>query len=215
MAWAWNKAASRYQNVETGQFMARKEVLGYVEKSITASGQATDILASYVADGLLAPGDFYSLMAREVKGEYLRQYMLGRGGRAQMTQADWGSIGGMLKEQYNPYLKNFVNEIAQGRLSEGQIRARARMYINSAREAFERANARARSDGQLELPAYPADGQTVCLTNCNCNWDIVEVYDENGVLVGWDCTWIVNHAVENCPDCLDNEAKWAPYEARL
>lgn len=142
MAWAWNKAASRYQNVETGQFMARKEVLGYVEKSITASGQATDILASYVADGLLAPGDFYSLMAREIKGEYVRQYLLGRGGRAQMTQADWGSIGGMLKEQYNPHLKNFAEQIAQGKLSEAQIRARAQMYVNSAREAFERAQAR-------------------------------------------------------------------------
>jgi len=65
----------------------------------------------------------------------------GRGGLGAMTQADWGSIGGMLKEQYR-YLAEFAKAIAEGKLSEAQILARSRMYINSSREAFERAKAR-------------------------------------------------------------------------
>jgi hypothetical protein len=212
--WAWNEKAKRYYNTETGRFLSKTEALGYVEQSLAASGSATDLLAGYVADGMLAPGDWRALMREEIKREYIREYLLGIGGRDQMTQADWGSIGGMLKEQYG-YLDAFADDVAAGRLSEAQVRSRARMYVNSAREAYERANARAQSGGELVLPAYPGDGQTVCLTNCNCSWNIAEVYDENGVLIGWDCTWVVNHAAENCDDCLANEQKWAPLEVRI
>lgn len=93
-------------------------------------------------------------------------------------------------------------------LYEAQIAARSRMYISSAREAFERANARAH--GAPDLPAYPGDGQTVCLTNCRCNWRIEEVYDDEGNLAGWNCYWEIDAAAENCPDCQANHSKWYP-----
>jgi hypothetical protein len=213
MGWAWNKKAHRYYNTDTGRFLSRTRALEFVDQSLAASGNAVDLLAGYVADGMLAPADWYALMAEEIKGEYIRQYLLGRGGLSQMTQADWGSIGGMLKEQYS-YLKPFAEQIAQGNLSEGQIRSRARMYVNSAREAYERANARAQSDGMLVLPAYPGDGQTVCLTNCACSWKIDEIVDEDGNVIGWDCYWDLG-AAEHCPDCITNNQQWSPLEVRL
>lgn len=142
MPYHWNILAQRYQDTETGQFISRAEVLTFVDQALAASRSASDTLVTLLADGVLSPGDWRNAFREELKREYIREYLSGIGGKQVMTQADWGSIGGMLKEQYG-FLDNFTNEIALGNLSEGQIRFRAQMYVNSAREAHERAHSRA------------------------------------------------------------------------
>ena len=173
MPWTWNESSHRYHDAATGRFMARTEVLGYVQQSLDSARTApastlqggvnssgTDLLSNLVGNGMMNPRDWHEMMREEIKREYIREYMLGRGGRGSMTQADWGSVGGMLADQYR-YLKDFAKLVSEGKLSEAQIRARSAMYINSAREGFERGQARA--FGIPELPAYPGDGQTICL----------------------------------------------------
>lgn len=93
-------------------------------------------------------------------------------------------------------------------LHEAQIAARSRMYVRSAREAYERANARTR--GAPELPAYPGDGSTVCLTNCACHWELEPVEDEaTGEIVEWEAYWTLG-MTEHCPDCLERAEMWNP-----
>ena len=94
------------------------------------------------------------------------------------------------------------------RLHEAQIATRSRMYMNSSREAFERGQMRAY--GIPSLPEYPGGGSTRCLTNCRCSWLIEEVYDEEGELTGWNCTWVLDPPAEHCVDCQDYGAKWNP-----
>jgi len=95
-------------------------------------------------------------------------------------------------------------------LRETQVAARSKMYLNSAREAYERGKMRAH--GVPQLPAYPGDGSTVCLTNCRCAWRIEEQRDEEGNLLGWNCYWeIIGPDDANCPDCLDRMGRWNPY----
>jgi hypothetical protein len=175
--------------------MPAGEVRGFVEQSIAASGTAADDLARLVAGGGLSPADFSLLARQEIKEEYLRQYLLGRGGLAQMKPADYGSIGGMLKEQYK-YFNQFAKDIADGKLSEEQIAARMRMYTNSSREAYERAHQRNAKDVGMDEESWelgaaehcddcvelngegwqpighfqflPGSGHTQCLTNCQC-----------------------------------------------
>lgn len=140
MPYKWNPGAKRYQwfNGRT-YFVSRATVLEWVDKSLKASGSAVDLLSNLVANGNISPNDWMPLMRQYIKDEYIRQYITAIGGRSNMTQSDWGRIGSMLKEQYK-YLSGFQAQIAGGNLTEGQIRARARMYINSAREAFEKGN---------------------------------------------------------------------------
>lgn len=195
MPWGWDPVAHRYRDIETGRFLSRARALELVQQSIDASGIASDQLASYAASGALSAADYGSFFREEIKREYLRQYLLGIGGREQMTAADWGSIGGMLREQYG-WLQGFLDEIASGNLTEAQIMARARMYLNSAREAYERAHAKTAVAGGMteelwalgeaehcpDCLAYaaegwqpvgtfpePGDGSTQCLTNCQCH----------------------------------------------
>lgn len=139
LKWYWDRAVSRFRS-SNGQFLSRQKALEYTIKSISETGKQAETLANYVANGALNSGSWGSMMREEVKKEYIRQYLLGRGGVNMMAPKDWGSIGGMLKEQYR-YLDAFQAQIEAGELTEAQIAARSRMYFNSAREGFERANA--------------------------------------------------------------------------
>lgn len=134
----WDEVAKRYRD-ERGRFVSRSTVWDFIQKSIGNTYNVTDLLAELVSSGKLAPKDWYSLMKEELKREYIRQYLLAHGGVGTMTPADWGRIGAMLKEQY-AYLKNFAAEIASGNLTAAQIAARAKMYFNSSREAYETAH---------------------------------------------------------------------------
>ncbi len=195
--WVWDEKARRYRDTDTGRFLPRQDVLGYVQASLDASGIASDVLASFAANGNLSPQDFISLFREEIKREYIRQYLLGYGGREQMTFSDWGSIGAMLRGQYG-YLPGFLDALLRGELSEAQVMARARMYINGARQAFEAGrgkNAKALAMGEelwvlgtvrtehcrdcinfagmgwqpMGTFPRPGDGSTVCLSNCACS----------------------------------------------
>lgn len=140
MPYKWNPKASRYQWFNgSAYFVAKSTVMQWVDQSLAITGVSTDTLGALVANGSLSPVDWNIRMRQFIKDEYIRQYVTGIGGRANMTPSDWGRIGNMLKYQYNR-LDNFQNDIMTKQLTEGQIKARARMYVNSARQAFEKAN---------------------------------------------------------------------------
>ena len=70
-----------------------------------------------LADDLVDVRLWQTSMRSEIKQAYIDQYLAGKGGIERMTQADWGSIGGMTAEQYR-HLDKFADEVAGGKLSE-------------------------------------------------------------------------------------------------
>jgi hypothetical protein len=161
----FNDTAKRFIN-DAGKFISWREVLGYSAQSAEQSAAAMARVAGALASG--GPlGSFGAAFKAEIKGEYIRQYLLGIGGINRMTQADWGSIGGSLTEQYK-YIPGFLEDIASGKLTEAQIAARANMYINSSREAFERAKAKCARELEMTEELWVLDGGEHCedcLTN--------------------------------------------------
>lgn len=177
------------------------------------TGAGTDGLASMLTGDQLNVRDWETLMRQSIKDQYIQEYLLGRGGLSQMTQEDWGSIGGMLAEQYR-FLDPFAQQIADENLTEAQIAARSRMYIHSSREAFSRATARA--NGWPVLPDHPASGKTVCMTNDRCFWSGVQLPDGS-----WEFTWNLDFDVEHCTSdeidtqgrprgCIERAELWNP-----
>jgi len=143
MAWQWSESIHRYRDKVTGRFASRDDVLSWVNESIAGSDTAVYDYSLLVDrdNPTISPTDWQEAMRKELKGEYIRQYVLGRGGVDQMTQVDWGSVGGMLAEQYK-YLQVMAEQLEAGELTQAQVAARSQMYIRSSREAFERANRR-------------------------------------------------------------------------
>jgi hypothetical protein len=169
------------------QFMDQQKVL------------MTDLVSQYERGGITIQA-LTDNIKQVLKDTYIDMYVMGKGGRNMMTQADWGSIGGMLREQYR-YLDRLMAQVAAGEISFAQLNARLGMYVNSANEALWRGY---NSDLPFSLPAYPGDGSTPCLTNCQCEWNIVQVEG------GYDCYWRLGEA-EHCPVCQERAHDWNPW----
>jgi len=198
--WQWDDRAKRYRDTSTGRFITQHKAVTLRDYYIEAKKGEMDSLTRRLVDKQINLQQWTLEMRNQVKDTFINEYMLARGGRQNMTQADWGRVGAMLKKQYN-FAEGFAKDIDAGKVSAGQIQTRARMYVDSATQAFERA--KSESLGLPPLPAYPGDGQTICRANCQCSWDIVDAEDH------WEATWMLGIA-EHCPDCMTNAEQWAP-----
>jgi len=193
--WAYYGApAWRYRD-EKGRFASQAQIWKWGDASIAS-------IADEVREGArnLPVKDFEKLMRQMIKGEVIRQYILGIGGKDRLTQADYGSMGGIIADQYR-YLDKMIAEYEGGNISQAEVARRAGMYINSTREAYERANAKARDLPQM--PAYSGDGGTPCKTNCKCRW---EYHWRNNQT---ECYWVMS-PIENCSGCIDHSQEWSP-----
>lgn len=202
--WYWDDSVKRYRNPSTGRFVGVDEMNGLRTEFMDSQKLRLEGVTNVYGAGTIDIFTYEKQVKEILKQTYIDNYVMGAGGRNSMTQADWGSVGGMIHEQYN-YLNPFLQQIARGELSQAQINARLKMYINSASEAFWRGLAR---DVPIDLPAYPGDGSSACLVNCQCRWDIQPVDD------GYNCYWRLGEA-EHCPDCMERARIWNPYSIRI
>lgn len=198
--WTWDGGSHRYRNTANGQYIGQRQMTGLRDQFIEAKQATAQSLAADLSAGRKSIQEFEVAFRREIKTVYVDQYVLGKGGRNAMTQADWGAVGRMVRDQYQ-HAHEFARDIASGKLSEAQITSRARLYFGSSTQSFEQG--RTASYGVPTLPQYPADGRTICRSNCRCNWRIEETED------AWNCTWVVS-AGEVCVDCQGNASRWNP-----
>lgn len=146
MPWVYDPrlGGSGYRDTTTGHVLSNAEAQGLIDGFIASGTSVGNSLAELFANGQISPSDWEGRMREEIKDQYIAQYLEGIGGREKMTPSDWGSVGGMLSEQYG-YLGGFMEDL-EG-LTEGQIAMRSAMYMNSSREAYERARLKA-ADGR-------------------------------------------------------------------
>ena len=210
--WIWERSTSRYRvtsegAADTGQrpgtFVGQTKRVLLRDTWTESQKRVTDRLASDYASGKISLSDWALGMRQENRINYVEQYLLGKGGRNNMTPTDWGRIGRAVRQQ-NEFLQGFVNDLMskQPPLTLAQIQARARQYVDGSTSMYERANALGR--GMPDLPQYPGDGSQVCRSNCKCHWRI------EGTDTGWDCTWVLEPSAEHCDTCIENAGKWSP-----
>jgi hypothetical protein len=138
MAWKWDGRVGRYggyRDTVSGQFLSQEEVVERVNESIDKTINNVERLAGALGRGDISVNTWQMSMCYQIKKAYSWQAQLAAGGREQMTPEYWGVVGGRIFGQYR-YLDDFARQLAAGQLTEGQIRARSTMYINSARQAY-------------------------------------------------------------------------------
>lgn len=102
-----------------------------------------------------------------------------------------------VKEQLD-YLRAFKGDIAAAPEWSRRFNARAAMYGESIKQSYWRG----RTMG-MDLPGWPCDGGTACLTRCGCRWDF------DGMKAWWRLG-----AHEHCDGCISRSQRWAPYIMR-
>src|SRR3990172_1755902 len=207
--WSWLEKVKSFVSNVTDRILGRDAVAAIGEANTEIHITEVRTLTDDLILDRIDVGAWERGMREVIKEAYVQQYLLGRGGVSQMMAQDYGSIGGMVGSQYHPYLDNFAKEIAEGKLSAGQIHTRAEMYIASSGEAYQRGKVRAYGipDGKLE--AFPRDGASCRgLVRCRCDLIIDEVFEDKE-FVGWDVTWMLG-AADPCDLCQDYAVKWNP-----
>jgi hypothetical protein len=154
-----------------------------------------------LADNLKATGDIAAWeagMRQYLREQYEAAMTLVKGGRDNITQADWGYEGSLLKKQYQ-YLSNFANDIAKNPdawLNTNRLNARMDLYKESAYSAMEDMRRREYTEagyteerrllhaaescpgclsqaglGWQPIGSLDPIGAEECVTNCKCEFD--------------------------------------------
>jgi len=166
-------------------------------------------LAEDLVNGRLSVDQWLDAMETEVEHLHTTAYTLYRGGLSEMGQEDLDLIQETVDAQ-NVFLEKWADELRTvdvSTLSPDTLAARARSYIGAVNQTIQQATTT--SLGLPRLPAYPADGNTECLSFCKCSWKI-EKLPGNG---NWDCTWLLGDA-EHCPGCIDRAKMYSPLMIR-
>lgn len=203
-AWEWDASRKRYVYAETRRALSRRREAALRHEFSTSQQEWADDAAAQLARGNWTIQKWEREARERIKLVHLAEYMYGHGGKATMTQADYGRVGRLVRTQYD-YLHKFADEIATGQLSEARIADRLGTYFEAGTLAFEQG--RLQTYGGLLLPCLPADGGTACRMRCRCRWQIDERKDR------WICRWRRTPA-ESCDDCKAREARYSPYIQR-
>lgn len=203
----WDPITSRFRWQNTQRFVSNKQMLGARDKYLERESEVNLDLANRLFNKEITLSQFEIEFKKNLVRTYTIQYILGKGGRANMTQRDWGIIGAAVKKQYG-FANNFLTELAAGRYTTEQVALvanRMGLYTNSSTQMFERSKVEVIGDGgDLKLPAYPGDGSSICLSNDRCHWRIIDKPTQ------WECHWVLEAAADHCSTCLDRSRSWNP-----
>lgn len=198
-SWYYYRDRNQYQDAETGKFISQSRVRALMQRFENRHKQDIKSISDRLSNGEISVQRWVEEMRKAVKDAYVIQYAVGKGGMENMTQADWGRVGGLLRGQY-AYLNGFASQISNGELTPKQIAARANLYVDSSTQAFERG--KAASHGLFSLPAYPGDGTSECMANCRCHWRITKSGSTR------TASWVMSSA-EHCQTCVDRSVAWS------
>lgn len=187
----YDNRSQRWRDADNGRFVSETAVRAELENVVSATYDELDTLTRQMYAGNISVQQWQVSVAQSLSDAHLAQSMFAVGGRANMTQANWGRVGGVLRDEYR-YLSRFANDIASGRVSEAQALARIQQYGNATYQSYWREYAHT-SSGLLywrlspaehcgdcltlsgdspytaqTIPTYPGAGQTTCRGNCRC-----------------------------------------------
>lgn len=209
--WIWNDRLRRYQRFDKGRrgrIIGFDEMVGLRDRFMDTNTELVQTWFTRAWEGQMSMDELQDKMTRRIIGVWSDQYALAKGGRFNMTEADWEVIAGKL-DFHLDRLDRFLGQMEDGKYNEEQLNAvlqRAGLYMEATGEAFELGRMAAFDMGVL--PIYPKSGDTVCKMNCRCSLEI------NEGEAGWEVIWNLGLAKENCPDCLDMAGDWtasSPY----
>lgn len=130
----WNEKALQYTNISTGRFVPRSEITDQLFKVTKRSSDVMRIISQQLRDGNISLADWQMAMMQEIKTTHLAGAAMQRGGWQQMTQADFGRVGQIVRREYG-FLHDLANGIESGEIKlDGRILLRASQYGQAGRE---------------------------------------------------------------------------------
>lgn len=189
---AWDPRSQRYRDARTGRFLPRKAIRAAMDGALGSAQKRVRALADQLRDGGSSLQDWQIQTAQSLKEIHLYSAALAKGGWDQMSPADFGRVGNVLRDQYG-YLRNLAVAIAGGLLLDGRFGQRMTMYVQAGRATYHRTeraemalrgfneerNLRSAADscagclaasasGWVPIGTLTPVGSRDCMSNCRC-----------------------------------------------
>lgn len=196
--YGYNNTAQRWYATNTGRFVSEQAVTDEMRRHQAATYDTLDRVTRQLYAGSITMEQWQTAVAHELKDAHLAQALYAIGGKNNATQANYGRVGHTLRDQYG-YLNDFAHDIASGNISEAEALRRIRMYGNNTQSSYWREykllsvliywylgttekhcdDCPALAGGSpykpQDLNQVPGDGNTKCLSNCDCGLSREEI----------------------------------------
>ncbi|HEY1292961.1 MAG TPA: hypothetical protein VGJ60_07780 [Chloroflexota bacterium] len=202
--WTYNIERRRYREEDTGRELGERELRPLRERFLRQVTDRTLVVTGQLANRQITLEEWEIEMRRVVKDAFGTAYLLGRGGRNVMTQADWGRVGGLVGRQYR-YLNEYARAIDGQTVTRERALSRSTLYVQAATQSYQRGQLAGFGD-MPRLERVPGDGSTSCLVNCRCELQVDETDD------GWQVYWLDLGDERECADCRQLAASWSPLQ---
>jgi hypothetical protein len=133
----WDATSLRYR-LPNGQFVPADRVRRALLDVVRGSKRTIISLAKELTAGRMSVGAWQAAMETAVKDLNLAATMAAKGGPGAMTPRDFGLAGARIRFHYER-IDVFSRLIEDGRLSAGQVTARAQLYANAGAGIYENA----------------------------------------------------------------------------
>ena len=165
----YDKRLNRYRYADTGKFVSKEALANVTAKNVQIASDNILEIGDKLINEEISLKQWQFETAQALKTLHIQQYLLGRGGKAQMTQADYGSIGYELRKQYE-YLEGFAKDLNRG-YSEGsdgkrypmtleRFRARLELYAEASRIAQDKGlQAAEKGRGAIAMQRFLGDAR--------------------------------------------------------
>lgn len=120
-----------YDDGRLGRIVAPRDIVQQLRMLTDRSGRQFANLAEDAFTGRITVADFQRALIGELRALYNANTALALGGWQRLGPAEWGRNGGLLREEYR-HLAAFAQELADGKLSLAEARARAQLYADNA-----------------------------------------------------------------------------------
>lgn len=191
MPYYFNNTSQRWTNDSNGRFVSEAQVISELRTHQQAAESELQALTNRLYDGNITVAQWQVSVAQTLKDAHLAQSAFAVGGKRNMTQANYGRVGGVLRDEYG-YLNQFAQDIVDGKQSRAQAVARIAQYGQATQQSYWREYANDTNDKiywrlnpsdhckdcvelagnspytATTLPTFPGAGETVCRGNCKC-----------------------------------------------
>ena len=162
---SYDRKVGKYRDDNTGKFVSRDRILRLVDEEAARLSTRMQAHARNLTAGNIDLPTFQRRSAEDLKLSAIRSTLLGSGGKSLTTNAQYGSTGRLLREQYQ-FLDGFARDLADGKLSKAQAIQRASLYGASTRSAFHQAEKIARGREGFKLAMRQLDGASKHCLEC-------------------------------------------------
>jgi len=181
----YDESAKQFR--QNGRVVSNQAVRAEIDKLTAFVSKEAQRIGKKYADGKIGIAQFEIEMRELLKSSHLVASSVGRGGRARMSQADWGKVGSRLKREYT-YLQKFARKLAQGKIAKAVTPNRAKSYSSSVVMSYHETmrteqTQNSVTDIKVRLIQNSKEGCSECTADADRGWVAVEDMQEIGTRI--------------------------------